>query len=309
MPLGAAAAVVQRVLGRMGLVRAAARRRARRLRDDPVERLGYLQAIAFRACRLVVDTGIHAKRWTREQGVRFFVDVNGSNPVEVASEVDRYCAWPGQACGYKVGHTQINRERERAKAALGARFDLKAFDDTVVLGGNVPLDVLAKNVDEYIKIRQGLGALSPARCAPMIIGLISDTHGLFRPEIARAFAGVDRILHAGDVGSHAVLEALAKIAPVEAVFGNVDDPHDPALARATDADPQRHRHPCLAWARTRPADRVPRVGAVRRRCGGLRAHASSRHPARARRTAGSQPGCRRSKAVRRDPKRRTPDPE
>ena len=119
--------------------------------DNPVERLGYLQAIAFRACRLVVDTGIHAKRWTREQGVRFFVDVNGSNPVEVASEVDRYCAWPGQACGYKVGHTQINRERERAKLALGARFDLKAFDDTVVLGGNVPLDVLAKNVDEYIK--------------------------------------------------------------------------------------------------------------------------------------------------------------
>ena len=65
----------------------------------------------------------------------------------------------------------------------------------------------------------------------MIIGLISDTHGLLRPEIARAFAGVDRILHAGDVGSRAVLEALAKIAPVDAVFGNVDDPHDPALAR------------------------------------------------------------------------------
>ena len=118
--------------------------------DDPVERLGYLQAIAFRACRLVVDTGIHAKRWTREQGVQFFVAVNGSNPVEVASEVDRYCSWPGQACGYKVGHTEINRQRDRAKAALGSRFDLKAFNDTVVLGGNVPLDVLAKNVDEYI---------------------------------------------------------------------------------------------------------------------------------------------------------------
>jgi uncharacterized protein (DUF885 family) len=117
---------------------------------DPVERLGYLQAIAFRACRLVVDTGLHAKRWTREQGVRFFVDVNGSNPEEVASEVDRYCAWPGQACGYKVGHSEINRQRDRAKAALGSRFDLKAFDDTVVLGGNVPLDVLARNVDEYI---------------------------------------------------------------------------------------------------------------------------------------------------------------
>lgn len=89
--------------------------------DDPVGRVGYLQAIAFRACRLVVDTGIHAKRWTREQGVRFFVDVNGSNVDEVASEVDRYCSWPGQACGYKVGHTEINRQRDRAKAALGPR--------------------------------------------------------------------------------------------------------------------------------------------------------------------------------------------
>jgi uncharacterized protein (DUF885 family) len=119
--------------------------------NDRVGRLGYLQSIAFRACRLVVDTGIHAKRWTREQGVRFFVDVNGSNPEEVASEVDRYCSWPGQACGYKVGHSEINRQRERAMASLGAKFDLKAFDDTVVRGGNVPLDVLAKNIDEYLR--------------------------------------------------------------------------------------------------------------------------------------------------------------
>ena len=118
---------------------------------DPVGRVGYLQAIAFRACRLVVDTGLHAKRWTREQGVRFFVEVNGSNPVEVASEVDRYCSWPGQACGYKVGHSEINRQRERAKAALGSTFDVKAFNDTVVLGGNVPLDVLAKNVEAYVQ--------------------------------------------------------------------------------------------------------------------------------------------------------------
>jgi uncharacterized protein (DUF885 family) len=118
---------------------------------DPVGRLGYLQSIAFRACRLVVDTGLHAKGWTREQGVRFFVEVNGSNPLEVASEVDRYCSWPGQACGYKVGHSEINRQRERAQAALGSRYDLKAFNDTVVLGGNVPLDVLARNVDEYLR--------------------------------------------------------------------------------------------------------------------------------------------------------------
>jgi uncharacterized protein (DUF885 family) len=119
--------------------------------NDPVGRLGYLQSIAFRACRLIVDTGIHAKRWTREQGVRFFVDVNGSNPLEVASEVDRYCSWPGQACGYKVGHSEINRLRQQAMSALGASYDLKAFNDTVVLGGNVPLDVLGKNVDEYVR--------------------------------------------------------------------------------------------------------------------------------------------------------------
>ena len=119
--------------------------------DFPVGRLGYLQSIAFRACRLVVDSGIHAKRWTREQGVRFFVERNGSNPLEVASEVDRYCSWPGQACGYKVGHSTINRLREKAKAELGPKFDLRAFDDAVVLGGNVPMDVLAKNVDDYIR--------------------------------------------------------------------------------------------------------------------------------------------------------------
>jgi uncharacterized protein (DUF885 family) len=119
--------------------------------DDPVGRLGYLQSIAFRACRLVVDTGLHAKRWTREQGVRFFVERNGSNPLEVASEVDRYCSWPGQACAYKIGHAEINRLRASATAALGGSFDLRAFNDAVVLGGNVTLDVLAGNVDEYVR--------------------------------------------------------------------------------------------------------------------------------------------------------------
>jgi len=115
-----------------------------------VGRLGFLQSLAFRACRLVVDTGLHARRWTREQGVRFFVDVNGSNSEEVASEVDRYCSWPGQACGYLVGYLEIVRLREKARTALGRQFDLKTFNDTVVLGGNVPLNVLAQNVDEYL---------------------------------------------------------------------------------------------------------------------------------------------------------------
>jgi uncharacterized protein (DUF885 family) len=128
--------------------------------NNPVGKLGYLQSIAFRACRLVVDTGIHAKGWTRERGVRFFIDENGSNPLEVASEVDRYCSWPGQACGYKLGHAEINRLRRKAQAALGARFDLRAFDETVVRGGDVPLDVLATTVDEYI--RNAAGGSPPA---------------------------------------------------------------------------------------------------------------------------------------------------
>jgi uncharacterized protein (DUF885 family) len=118
--------------------------------DFPAARLGYMQQIAFRCCRLVVDTGLHAKRWTRQQGVDFFVQRNGDNPGEVASEVDRYCGWPGQACGYEVGHSTIDSLRDKAKAALGAKYDLRAFDDAVVLGGNVPMDVLGRNVDDYI---------------------------------------------------------------------------------------------------------------------------------------------------------------
>jgi uncharacterized protein (DUF885 family) len=117
---------------------------------NPVARLGYLQSIGFRCCRLVVDTGIHALKWTRQQGVDFFVNVNGSNPIEVASEVHRYCSWPGQACGYEIGHMTINQLRDQAKTELGAKYDLRAFDDAVVLGGNVPMDVLKTNVDEYI---------------------------------------------------------------------------------------------------------------------------------------------------------------
>lgn len=122
--------------------------------DFPAGRLGYLQSLAFRACRMVVDTGIHAKKWTREQGIDFFVTQNGSNPIEVKSEVERYCTWPGQACGYKVGHSTIVRLRDKAKAALGARYDFKAFNDAVVLGGNVPMTVLASVIDRHIAARR-----------------------------------------------------------------------------------------------------------------------------------------------------------
>lgn len=118
--------------------------------NDPLGRLGYLQSIAFRACRLVVDTGLHAKRWTREQAIQWFATTNGSSVDEVRGEVDRYCAWPGQACGYKVGHTEINRVRTKAQQALGPKFDLRQFNDAVVRGGGVPMIVLARNIDAFI---------------------------------------------------------------------------------------------------------------------------------------------------------------
>ena len=118
--------------------------------NDPLGRLGYLQSLAFRACRLVVDTGIHAKRWTRDEAVRWFATTNGSPLAEVEGEVDRYCVWPGQACGYKVGHSEINRLRDHAKAVLGSRFDLRLFDDAIVKGGNVPLTLLGEVTEAYI---------------------------------------------------------------------------------------------------------------------------------------------------------------
>jgi uncharacterized protein (DUF885 family) len=117
---------------------------------DPFGELGYLQSIAFRACRLVVDTGLHVKRWSRQQAIEWFAQTNGSSIAEVSGEVDRYCAWPGQACGYKVGHSEINRLRGKAKKALGRKFDFRRFNDALVLGGGVPMITLARAIDSFI---------------------------------------------------------------------------------------------------------------------------------------------------------------
>ena len=122
--------------------------------DDPVGRLGYLQSLAFRACRMVADTGLHAKGWSRAQALDFFVTGNGNTRDEMDSEIDRYCSWPGQACGYKVGHSEIVRQRARAMSALGSRYDLRAFDQAVVDGGNAPLDVLDDTVGQFIAGRR-----------------------------------------------------------------------------------------------------------------------------------------------------------
>ncbi|WP_354290233.1 DUF885 domain-containing protein [Sphingomonas sp. PvP055] len=120
-------------------------------RDDPAGRLGYLMGLSWRAVRLVIDTGIHAMGWTREQALAEFIAATGLPRSNAVSEVERYCAWPGQACGYKLGQTEIVAQRDRAKAALGGRFDVRDFDQAVVEGGNVPLDVLADNVSRYIQ--------------------------------------------------------------------------------------------------------------------------------------------------------------
>ncbi len=122
--------------------------------ENPAEKLGYLQSMGFRACRLVVDTGLHAKRWTRQQAIDWFVTANGSSIEEVSGEVDRYCSWPGQACGYKVGQSEIVRLRAKAKAELGDRYDFKGFNDAVVLGGNVPMTVLGHVIDRYVAERK-----------------------------------------------------------------------------------------------------------------------------------------------------------
>lgn len=118
--------------------------------DDWAGRLGYLQAQKFRAARLVVDTGLHAKRWSREQAVQWAMDATGRTRDAMTSEIDRYVGTPGQACGYKIGHTEINRMRDRAKAKLGVRYDLRKFDDLIVETGAVPITVLDQVVDGWI---------------------------------------------------------------------------------------------------------------------------------------------------------------
>ncbi len=118
--------------------------------NDSWGRLGYLQAQRFRAARLVVDTGLHAKHWSREQAIQSLIAQTGRAEGAAQSEIDRYVSTPGQACGYKVGHTEILRLREHARTELGGRFDLRDFNDTIVQTGGIPLTVLADAINRYI---------------------------------------------------------------------------------------------------------------------------------------------------------------
>jgi uncharacterized protein (DUF885 family) len=118
--------------------------------NDPFGRIGYLQAQKFRAVRLIVDTGLHHLRWSRDKAIDVMVSNTGRARAAAQSEIDRYCASPGQACGYKVGHNEILRQRERARAALGSRFDVKDFNDALVMTGGVPLTSLPAIVDALV---------------------------------------------------------------------------------------------------------------------------------------------------------------
>jgi uncharacterized protein (DUF885 family) len=123
--------------------------------EDPMSRLGYLQAMSFRAARLVVDTGLHHKRWSRDQAIAWMAAATGRSTGAITSEVDRYCASPGQACAYKVGHNEVVRLRNKARAALGPSFDLRDFNDAVVTTGGTPLSVLERVIDRYVAAAKG----------------------------------------------------------------------------------------------------------------------------------------------------------
>ena len=120
------------------------------LYSDPYKEFGQLGMEIFRAARLVVDTGIHAKKWDREKAVQYYLD-NIPNPEgDVRAEIDRYIVWPGQATAYMIGKLKIEEIRAKAEAELGDDFDIRKFHDTVIANGSVPLSVLEELVDDYI---------------------------------------------------------------------------------------------------------------------------------------------------------------
>lgn len=118
---------------------------------DPFGDLGRLQAELFRAVRLVVDTGIHAKRWPREQAIAYMREKTGMGEKEVTAEIERYIVNPGQACAYKIGMLKIQELRKRARAELGAKFDQRQFHDVVLKNGALPLEILEEQVSAYIQ--------------------------------------------------------------------------------------------------------------------------------------------------------------
>ncbi|MBM4217037.1 MAG: DUF885 domain-containing protein [Gammaproteobacteria bacterium] len=120
------------------------------LYQDPYSKFGQLTYDMWRAVRLVVDTGMHAKGWTREQAIAFFIDNAAKTEADIINEIDRYISWPGQALAYKIGQLRIQNLHREAKSALGPRFNVRAFHDTVLETGAVPLDLMERHVSRWI---------------------------------------------------------------------------------------------------------------------------------------------------------------
>ena len=120
---------------------------------DPMQWFGHLDMEMLRAVRLVVDTGIHAKRWDRQRAIDYMLANTSMAPRDIVVEIDRYIAEPGQACAYKIGELKLNELRRRATAALGPRFDVRAFHHQVLSTGSLPLAVLERKIDDWIKGR------------------------------------------------------------------------------------------------------------------------------------------------------------
>ena len=116
---------------------------------DPLGRIGYLQSILFRAARLVVDTGIHSRKWSKDQAVDYLVSTTGLPRAAMEQEVARYAVWPGQAASYFYGRQRLLDMRERAEAVLGGRFDPAAFNAVVLDGGPRPLDMVEADVEAW----------------------------------------------------------------------------------------------------------------------------------------------------------------
>ena len=124
------------------------------LYDDPYDRMGQLAYEMWRAVRLVVDTGMHAKGWSREQAIAYFKGNAPKTEQDIVNEIDRYIGWPGQALAYKIGQIRISQLRSRAEQALGPKFDLRDFNDAVIETGSVPLETLERHIDAWIAARR-----------------------------------------------------------------------------------------------------------------------------------------------------------
>jgi uncharacterized protein (DUF885 family) len=119
--------------------------------DDPLGRLGYVASLLFRAARLVLDSGLHHQRWSREKAVRYMIDTLGEAEATAITEVERYCVQPGQASSYMLGHQVWTKAREDAKSRLGSRFDLRAFHDAGLLAGSMPLAVMEAHLANWAR--------------------------------------------------------------------------------------------------------------------------------------------------------------